>query len=184
MPKRIHDSPTTQPQTNGKSIRSYQLNANKPATVSTRLLKLTDRMSLSFWFKLSFALLFLGLLVVGIHQYKHGAFRRLRARWLRNKLIPLLTDLVNELGGPVFASLQAHQAPDLYRLFHLRANLEYLHTKTDILYPEERERSALFLVAISSLVARIDQQQVTHHDLDETILRGQRAVLEITEMRN
>ena len=141
-------------------------------------------MSSLFWFKLIFALVLLGMLVIGIHQYKHGAFRRLRARWLRNKLIPLLTDLVNELGGPIFASLQAQQTPDLYRLFRLRANLEYLHTKTGILYPDERERTAHFLAAISSLVARIDQQQVTQHDLDETILRGQRAVLEITELRH
>lgn len=135
-------------------------------------------MSNNFWVELSVALLLLASGITLVHQYKFGAIRRLRAKWLRQAMLATLQQLLGELSSATILNA----ATDDYRLFRLRADLEQQYQRAHVLFEEERALLANFLAAYSSLNGRIQSGLATISDLDTVVLKGQRAVLEISEI--
>ncbi|RBP47115.1 hypothetical protein [Arenicella xantha] len=136
-------------------------------------------MSSNFWLELGLALALLAGGITLVHQYKFGAIRRLRAKWLRNAMLPTLKQLLNELATQSYSD-----ASEGYRLLRLRADLEEDYQRASVLFDEERVVLAEFLSGMSNLVARADSGLATSRDLDAVLLVGQRALLEISEINS
>jgi len=134
-------------------------------------------LSSQFWTQLVLAVSALVATVVFIDQYKRGVFKTFRAKILRRKLTSGLKSLL-----PVIVrELQSEQA-NLFAIFRLRADLEALMKKGHLLFSDERRQVSSFLAKLSNLLAKYDADQMTDTDLDETVLLGQRAILELTEI--
>jgi len=134
--------------------------------------------SLSFWFDLLLAVIVFAGAILFIHQYRYGAIRNFRARRLREKLIPKLQTLMTLVAG----DLNEQASGDPFSLFRARADVEALILQSSLLFVEERVVLADFMANLSTYLAKKELGVVSATDLEETMLAGQRATIELTEI--
>jgi len=116
--------------------------------------------------------------IVFIHQYKYGAIRDFRARRLRGKLIPKLQALLG-----LIASGDSEQiSDDQFVLFRARADVEALISQSSVLFDEERVVLADFMVSLSAYLVKKESGMASTYDLEDAVLAGQRATIELTEI--
>lgn len=140
-------------------------------------------MSFNFWFNLVLALLLFGLAVLTVQAYKSEMLRGFRARFLRRRIVPVTQTIMSQL--LVSARSDAAGTTLLggsYELMRARADLESLYRRSKPLFQQERQGIALFLEGLSKVSRQMEQQQNSRQDLEETVLRGQRVVHELTEL--
>jgi len=63
-----------------------------------------------------------------------------------------------------------------------RADLEGLFQQAKPLFDQERETIADFLAHLAMLAKQFDSGQAVRHDVENTVLLGQRVVQELTEI--
>lgn len=135
-------------------------------------------LSLNFWVNLLLALIVFAIALIFINRNKIRAIRNFMADRIRRKAIPTLKAIL-----PIIVStLQSGQA-DMYPLFRLRADLETLCAKSDVLFAEERTALSTFLAKLSSVLTAFKTDSVIQQELDDLILSGQRAIAELSELK-
>jgi len=134
--------------------------------------------SFSFWFDLLLAVLLFAAAIVFIHQYKYGAIRDFRARRLRGKLIPKLQVLL----GFIASGDSEQISDDQFVLFRARADVEALISQSSVLFDEERVVLADFMVSLSAYLVKKESGMASTYDLEDAVLAGQRATIELTEI--
>ncbi len=135
-------------------------------------------MSFSFWFDLLLAVLLFAAAIVFIHQYKYGAIRDFRARRLRGKLIPKLQALL----GLIVSGDSEQISDDQFVLFRARADVEALISQSSVLFDEERVVLADFMASLSAYLVKKESGMASTYDLEDAVLAGQRATIELTEI--
>lgn len=149
-------------------------------------------MSLNFWLTLTSALV-LFLIALGIVQvYKSGLVQNIRAQFLRKRLRPVvdqigsylirlanensdISDNLNNSGNYVGSELD-------YALRRKRAELEYLYSRTSILYQQERASIDSILASVSKLSFQLENNSVDRHLLESTVLACQRTSIDLAEL--
>lgn len=140
-------------------------------------------MSFSFWFDLLLAVLLFAGAIVFIHHYRYGAIRDFRARRLRSKIIPKLQALLTAITDHRSSISGSEQANiDQFLLFRARADVEALISQSAVLFSEERVVLADFMVSLSAYLTKKESGVASTTDLENTILAGQRATVELTEI--
>lgn len=134
-------------------------------------------MSLDFWVKLFFALILFVLGLLFINRSKFEFVRKLQAKYLRNRLIPKLKEIL-----PLISTQLQSAEPNLFPLFRLKADIEVLSAKSHSLFAEERTAIANFLANLSTEIANFEAGVSTTKDLEELVLSGQRTVNELVEL--
>jgi len=134
--------------------------------------------SFSFWFDLLLAVLLFAAAIVFIHQYKYGAIRDFRARRLRGKLIPKLQALL----GLIVSGDSEQISDDQFVLFRARADVEALISQSSVLFDEERVVLADFMTSLSAYLVKKESGMASTYDLEDAVLAGQRATIELTEI--
>lgn len=134
-------------------------------------------MSVTFWIDLLVALLIFLTAIVFVHQYKHGVIRDFRARRLRRKLVPRLQALL----PIVIAKFDAEQ-PYLFQLFSLRADVESLVLQSSVLFDHERTALSEFMAMLSAVIAKYENGVATETNIEDVVLAGQRAIIELKEV--
>jgi len=134
--------------------------------------------SFSFWFDLLLAVLLFAAAIVFIHQYKYGAIRDFRARRLRGKLIPKLQALL----GLIVSGDSEQISDDQFVLFRARADVEALISQSSVLFDEERVVLADFMASLSAYLVKKESGMASTYDLEDAVLAGQRATIELTEI--
>ncbi|MDB4512099.1 hypothetical protein N9060_01415 [Arenicella sp.] len=133
-------------------------------------------MSTNFWANLLLSIVVLSLALVFIKRSKIKTIRYFLAERLRRKALPKLKAIL----AMIEASLQSSQA-DMFPLFRLRADLETLCLKGDVLFDEERLALSEFLAKLSSSMSILTVNTEAQIALDELVLSGQRAINELSE---
>ena len=97
---------------------------------------------------------------------------------LRRKINPKIKMIL-----PIISNSLNVAGSDLFPLFRLRADLEALCLKADILFYEERIVFTEFLTNLSSVLTIYKHNSVVHQsELDNVILSGQRVIVELSEL--
>jgi len=141
-------------------------------------------LSFQFWFKLFFAILVFIFALLFVNRSKIHFIQRLRASRLRDKIAPKMQAIL-----PIIStSLNAEQA-DLFPLFKLRADLEDLVLKADVLFDVERLALIEFLTKLSvqigkfeAVSAPLESHSKTREGVNDLMLSGQRVIKELTEL--
>lgn len=79
------------------------------------------------------------------------------------------------------ASFRAHDS-ELFPLFKLKADLESLALKSDVLFDVESHALAEFLTTLSTLISRFEAGLLESNDVDNLLLIGQRVMREVKEL--
>lgn len=134
-------------------------------------------MSINFWANLFFAGILFVLALVFINRNKIQAIRNFMAARLRRKIAPKLNEIL-----PVIVSSFSSDGSDMFPLFRLRADLEELCLKADVLFNEEQTALLEFLEKLSSVLTDFKTNSLIPRELDNLILSGQRASNELKEL--
>jgi len=136
-------------------------------------------LSADFWINLLVALSVFLIGIGFINRSKIEFIRKIRARYLRSKIIPKIQALL-----PIIAQQLQSDEPDLFPIFRLKADLESVASRSQSLFFEEREAVNYFLATLSSEIARFEAGNSTDYGIDELVLSGQRAITELVELGN
>ena len=141
-------------------------------------------MSAQFWFKLLLALLIFLIALLFVNRSKFHVIQRLRASRLRSQLIPKMQAIL-----PIISvSLNAEKV-DLFPLFKLRADLEDMVLKANVLFDVEYLGLIDFLTKLSQQIGEFESNTEAlgnfskdQEGIDDLILCGQRVIKELTEL--
>ena len=135
-------------------------------------------LSLSFWGNLLIAFVGFAVALIFINRNKIRAVRNFMADRVRRKAIPSLKAIL----PIIISTLHSNQA-DMFPLFRLRADLEALCLKSDVLFSEEQTALSIFLAKLSVVLTAFKSDSVDQQELDDLILSGQRAIAELSELK-
>ena len=140
-------------------------------------------MSLNFWLTLISALT-LFLIALGIVQaYKSGLLQSIRAQFLRKRIKPVIDQVENCLIRLVHEDLDIYVGSELdYSLRRRRVELEYLLSRSVMLYQQERTAIDSILASVSRLSFQLENNNVDRRLLESTILRCQRTSIDLVEL--
>ena len=133
--------------------------------------------SLQFWLKLFLAFLILIFALLAINHSKISFIRKIRASRLRARALSIM-----QLMTPIIASSLNQSDSDLFPLFKLRADLELLARKAELLFDVEQRELSGFLTLLSSSIARYESHLLSRREVDELLLLAQRVTREMTEL--
>lgn len=134
-------------------------------------------MSVQFWINFAVAVVVLILALLFVNRSKFLFIQRLRATWLRKKIIPKMKAIL-----PLISDvLQADQV-NIFPLFKLRADLEALVLKSDALFEVERNALIEFLQKLSLQISDIETSSISNNNIEELILSGERTIVELSEL--
>lgn len=98
---------------------------------------------------------------------------------LRRKAIPKLKAIL-----PMLTSTFSADSGDPFPLYRLRADLESICTRADVLYDSERLALVDFLAHLSTVMAGFKEGRENNDQIESLILIGQRAINELTEFQS
>lgn len=141
-------------------------------------------MSLNFWLNLIAVLVLFVIAIAAIQLYKSEIVRVLRAKWLRRRIIPMVTEIQGSM-----RSLYFEQSTDPYesesqrrKLSINRANLELVFSRSTPLFKQERDQLEKFLMTLSVVSAQEQKGQLSARIIEDCLLLGQQVVQELTEL--
>lgn len=79
------------------------------------------------------------------------------------------------------AELNAEQ-PNLFKLFRIRADTEALVLQASVLFNHERIALADFMAMLSAVIAKYENGVATTANIEDVVLAGQRAIIELKEV--
>jgi len=136
------------------------------------------KLSTDFWFSLILAAFIFVIALAFVNRSKIKTIRYFLADRLRRKITPKIKMIL-----PIISNSLNRADSDLFPLFRLRADLEALCLKADILFYEERIVFTEFLTNLSSVLTIYKHNSVVHQsELDNVILSGQRVIVELSEL--
>ena len=134
-------------------------------------------MSFQFWINLLIALVVLVVALLLINWSKFAFVRKMRAGRLRLKIQPKMKAIM-----PIILSGFSGERDVLFTLFTLKADLEELLLKADVLFEVEQLALRKFLTKLSSQIAKSEMGKATQDEHTDLILAGQLVVNELTEL--
>lgn len=139
-------------------------------------------MSSDFWLNLLLALLIFVSALTYINRSKIRFIREILAQRLRRRVLPRLQSILPMIVSAFNSKQPASEKFTFFPLFRLRADLEALCLKSDVLFEIERMALSDFLVKLSPVVGKLEEGLAETEDIDELLLSGQRAINEISEL--
>jgi len=133
--------------------------------------------SLQFWINLFLAFLVLAVALIAINHSKISFIRKIRATRLRAKALQSMQVIL-----PMIRQTFTDNEADLFPLFHLRAGLESMARKADLLFEVEKRELRQFLTRLSATVSRYESGLLNKSELYELELSAQRVIREMKEL--
>lgn len=134
-------------------------------------------LSLQFWINLFIAFLVLVFALVAINHSKISFIRKIRASRLRARALQSMNAIL-----PVIRNAFSHSEADLFPMFKLRADLELVARKADLLFDVEKRELQTFLTLLSSCVSHYESGVVTKQEVGDVVLLAQRVIREMSEL--
>lgn len=141
-------------------------------------------MSLNFWLNLISVFVLFAIAIGAIQLYKSEMLRVLRAKWIRRRIIPMVTEIQGSM-----RSLYFEQPTDAYvsesqrrKLSINRANLELVFSRAKPLFKQERDKLEKFLIGLSVISAQEQKGQINTRVIEDSLLLGQQVIHELTEL--
>jgi len=97
---------------------------------------------------------------------------------LRLKILPTLDAIIRVMNSDLRS-----QSNELFPLFKLKADLESYALKSNLLFDVERIALAEFLTDLSTQIAKYEASGLESKQVDELVLRAQRAHREVNELK-
>ncbi len=133
--------------------------------------------SLHFWANLLLAFVVLAIALLAINHSKISFIRKIRASRLRARALSLMQTIT-----PMIGEVLSRADSNLFPLFKLRANLELVARKADLLFDIEQQELSGFLTVLSTCVARYESGILTRQEQSELSLAAERVIREMTEL--
>jgi len=83
---------------------------------------------------------------------------------------------------PIVSDVLRSNQSDLFPLFRLRADLEGLVLKADVLFEIERTSLIKFLQQLSVQIGEFESGRIANENISELIRSGERVIVELTEL--
>lgn len=133
-------------------------------------------MSSDFWINLILAMFVFTFALAFVNRSKINAIRSFMASRLRRK-----TRVKLEAISPIISSSLSVGETELFPMFRIRADLEALCVKADVLFDVEHRALADFLAELSYVISKFKSGSGTTEQIESLTLSCQRAINELSE---
>ena len=137
-------------------------------------------MSADFWIDLTIALAAFAAVIMALPQFRGRVIRRVKARFLRPRLIASLQRLIGLIAVSIEADEQllAHRSDALQKASD---ELDAFLPSESVLYSDERKNLELFRMRLAPMMPDIKLGAPRSRELEDLILLGQRIVSDLRE---
>ena len=141
-------------------------------------------MSLYFWLNLISVLVLFAIAIGAIQLYKSEMVRVLRAKWLRRRIIPMVTEIQTAIRSLYYDQHADPTVSETHRrkLRINRANLELVFSRAKPLFKQERDKLEKFLIGLSVISAQEQKGQLSARVIEDSLLLGQQVIHELNEL--